>query len=279
MAAYKAVATSYTSREVSVDPEFLSTPSKAPDAAPIAAYGIDFRDTELSQRGEAYAVVLDNVLSPSECAKLLSYAECSSTNQDKPWQPALVNTGPGRETLIPDYRNSERIIWDNQRLMDLLWTRCLQAEGLEEDIVELDSAEKPHVLGVHAKKKQRWRFTRLNERMRFLRYEKGMFFREHCDGSYWETKTGERSFYTLHLYLDDSIEGLSSDPFASKGAGSSNVELSGGATTFYTDDMKAQIDVFPRAGRVLIFQHRALLHAGADVHAGVKYTMRTDLMF
>lgn len=63
------------------------------------------------------------------------------------------------------------------------------------------------------------------------------------------------------------------------GGGADSAELSGGATTFYTDDMKAQIDVFPRVGRVLIFQHRALLHAGADVQAGVKYTMRTDLMF
>ena len=35
----------------------------------------------------------------------------------------------------------------------------------------------------------------------------------------------------------------------------------------------------PEAGRVLIFQHRDLVHSGDDVLNGVKYTMRTDLMY
>lgn len=177
--AYKTVPTSYTSREVTLDASFLSTPSSAPDAAPVAAHRVDFRKTALSQRGAAYAIVLDNVLSPSECAQLLALAEASSSASDpaKPWQPALVNAGPGREALIPEYRNSERIIWDEQRVMDLLWARCMLADGLAEDIVKLEGEEKAHILGAHAKKQTRWRFTRLNERMRFLRYEKGMFFR------------------------------------------------------------------------------------------------------
>jgi hypothetical protein len=39
------------------------------------------------------------------------------------------------------------------------------------------------------------------------------------------------------------------------------------------------MDVDPKAGRVLIFQHRNLYHSGDDVLAGVKYTMRTDIMY
>ena len=31
--------------------------------------------------------------------------------------------------------------------------------------------------------------------------------------------------------------------------------------------------------RVLIFQHRNLLHSGEEVTSGIKLTMRTDLMF
>lgn len=38
-------------------------------------------------------------------------------------------------------------------------------------------------------------------------------------------------------------------------------------------------NVIPKTGRVLIFQHRGLLHSGADVLGGVKYTMRSDLMY
>lgn len=55
----------------------------------------------------------------------------------------------------------------------------------------------------------------------------------------------------------------------------------GGATTFHSDDSKNKqtVNVYPKAGRVLIFQHNGLLHSGNDVLAGVKYTMRTDLLF
>lgn len=35
----------------------------------------------------------------------------------------------------------------------------------------------------------------------------------------------------------------------------------------------------PKAGRVLIFQHRRLFHSGDDVVKGTKYTMRTEIMY
>lgn len=43
--------------------------------------------------------------------------------------------------------------------------------------------------------------------------------------------------------------------------------------------MKYRIDVDPLAGRVLIFQHRRLLHSGDEVESGIKYTVRSDLMY
>jgi hypothetical protein len=43
--------------------------------------------------------------------------------------------------------------------------------------------------------------------------------------------------------------------------------------------MQHRIDVDPKVGRVLIFQHRRLLHSGDEVTAGIKYTMRSDVMF
>ena len=38
------------------------------------------------------------------------------------------------------------------------------------------------------------------------------------------------------------------------------------------------VDVSPRKGLGLVFEHR-LLHEGAEPKAGVKYALRTDLMF
>jgi hypothetical protein len=89
----------------------------------------------------------------------------------------------------------------------------------------------------------------------------------HCDGTY-ETPDGkERSYFTLHLYLNDA-EGKEGEK-----------PLQGGATTFHSYDMRKRIDVMPKYGRVLMFQHRFLLHSGDDVISGTKYTMRTDIMF
>lgn len=86
----------------------------------------------------------------------------------------------------------------------------------------------------------------------------------HADGSYQTPDGGEKSYYTLHLYLN--------------GSGPAR-PLVGGATAFYAGDMRTQHDVRPKSGRVLLFQHRNLLHAGEEVRAGIKMTMRTDLMF
>jgi hypothetical protein len=58
-------------------------------------------------------------------------------------------------------------------------------------------------------------------------------------------------------------------------------DLVGGATSFHSLSWKDEKDVHvrPRTGRVLIFQHRNLLHSGQDLVQGEKYTMRTDLMY
>lgn len=55
--------------------------------------------------------------------------------------------------------------------------------------------------------------------------------------------------------------------------------LRGGATTFHSRDMKNRMDIDPKIGRVLIFQHKRLLHSGDDVVEGIKLTMRSDLMY
>ena len=92
-----------------------------------------------------------------------------------------------------------------------------------------------------------------------------MFDTGHCDGTY-ETPSGDqRSFYTLHLYLNDSI--------------ASGGDVKGGATTFHSVDRSCRLDVNPKMGRVLIFQHAHLVHSGDEVQAGIKYTMRSDLMY
>lgn len=87
------------------------------------------------------------------------------------------------------------------------------------------------------------------------------------DGTFATPDNLEKSYFTLHLYLNES------DPDAPEGP------LEGGATTFHSYDMRRSYDVTPKVGRVLIFQHRNLLHSGAEVLKGIKLTLRTDLMY
>jgi hypothetical protein len=176
------VKTSYESNPVAIPDDFLTT--TPPDAQPLTFTQIDFSQTVLPEYSGCYAVILDNVISQSECDQLIKLAEASVPVSERggedAWQPALVNIGGGFEILSPEYRNSDRIIWDRQEIVDRLWERCLAAPGLKEKlgVVERDVV----VLGPsRSGRVQRWEFRRLNDRMRFLKYGKGQFFRREFD--------------------------------------------------------------------------------------------------
>lgn len=93
----------------------------------------------------------------------------------------------------------------------------------------------------------------LNERFRFYRYEPGQRFAPHYDGAF-QRENGERSEYSFLIYLND--------------------DFAGGHTLFHIP----KLDVHPVAGSVLAFQHHQL-HEGAVLDSGVKYVLRTDVMF
>ncbi len=92
-----------------------------------------------------------------------------------------------------------------------------------------------------------------NERFRCYRYEPGQQFRAHLDGSYARNDR-EYSLLTLMVYLNDDFQG--------------------GSTAF----LDLGIDVRPRTGMALLFQHR-LLHEGSTVVSGIKYVLRSDVMY
>ncbi|KAI3391272.1 hypothetical protein diail_7652 [Diaporthe ilicicola] len=274
----------YASCDVAIPEDFLSLASPPPDAQPVTISPIDWASTTLPEYAGLFAVVLDNVLSPSECQALLQLAESSvdvfrmnPTGDHNPWMPAMVNAGSGFEVLDSGYRNSDRLVWDQQEVVDRIWRRCLQGEAAEALRKRLGVLDGDEELGAWRRRgpdwaveKQRWEFRRLNQRMRFLKYGEGQFFRPHCDGAFSEQVDGKtfKTFFTLHLYLNDSVAAAGED------AG-----LVGGATSFLSGNATRRVDVDPKAGRVLIFQHRRLFHAGDDVVEGTKYTMRTDIMY
>ena len=91
----------------------------------------------------------------------------------------------------------------------------------------------------------------LNERFRFYKYYPGQAFKPHQDGSYFRNMH-EWSSYTFMIYL--------------------NEDMIGGETRFNDDSIQ------PETGKALIFRHE-LVHSGSKVIEGVKYVLRTDIMY
>lgn len=161
--------THYVSKDIPIPDTFLTGPSEMP----VTLAHVPFATSEVPEYKGLLAVVLDNVLSPDECQQLLKLAEESvplgEEDGASPWRPALVSTGFGMEVAITDYRNSDRLIWDQQTVVDRVWDRCAQVEGLKELLSE-PPEDRPKSMG-------RWVFERVNERMRFLKYTSGQFFK------------------------------------------------------------------------------------------------------
>jgi hypothetical protein len=139
------------------------------------------------------------------------------------------------------------------------------------EIVDLEPGAYPHAVGNFKGGKRGWRIERLDGNFRFLRYGPGEFFKEHCDAMFVDREKGERSFFTVHLYLSGG-EGAERDIQDENG-------VEGGAPTFYSMSLKEKLDVDPAIGKALVFQQRGLLHSGAEVVKGVKYSMRTDVIY
>lgn len=242
-------------KEVELPEGFLEGPGPNVTREPV-----NWFEGGLFDNQDKWAVVLDGVLTVEECKQIVAAA--GETTNGK-WERAMVNIGGGQQALLEDTRNCGRIIWDNRNIVEKIWARVApsvpEIQRLEDwvDVTGMGPVKRDEV----------WKATRLNERMRFLKYQGGEYFKPHCDGCYETPDRKERSYFTLHLYLNDADGKDGSQP------------LVGGATTFFTYDMQRRMDVVPKAGRVLLFQHRGLLHSGDDVISGTKYTMRTDIMY
>ena len=165
--------------------------------------------------------------------------ECSNK---KGFTPALLNIGLRKQQYRPEIRLNHRCIVDEGVVAEVLWQRL-------RDIVPSEW---------HGRNAQS-----INERMRFLCYhEPEQRFDAHFDGDFTRAgdhpRAGETSCITLQVYLNDGF--------------------SGGHTSFICKNDEAPVKVIPRQGSVLAFSQN-LLHEGSAVEAGIKYTMRTEVMY
>jgi hypothetical protein len=98
----------------------------------------------------------------------------------------------------------------------------------------------------------------LNERLRILKYHPGDFFRIHKDGIFTR-ENGEKSSITMLFYLNEGYEG--------------------GKTTFYKPaSNEVNLEVIPKTGMILLHDHM-VDHGVPELKKGVKYVIRTDVMY
>jgi len=99
----------------------------------------------------------------------------------------------------------------------------------------------------------------LNENIRVYRYQPGEKFGAHVDEKV--RANGNVSKYTAIFYLNDVEDG--------------------GRTIFYDERGAMRSAVEPKTGRALFFRHGidCCEHEGEEVRKGVKYVLRSDVMF
>jgi len=195
---------------------------------------------------EKLAFIVPNVLTENECNAIIQSCE------ERGFEQALLNVGGGRQVLATDLRKSGRCIIDDVHAAEVLMQRLKHVLPREAPR-DWFNRPPPKIVG-------------LNERFRVLKYQPGDYFAPHTDGSFKRPKdceppstgkSGDSSCFTLMLYL--------------------NTPTKGGSTNFLSTTGKVR-SYNPIAGQALIFDH-SIDHEGAMLEMGVKYAIRTDVMY
>ena len=167
----------------SLPADFLSSRRPAGPEKEVVVSKVNFKEVGLPEYDGLYAVVIDNCLSKEECKEIVRAAEATTTTTTTTttkeggkviWEQALVNVGNGKQRLMTDVRDCGRIIWDDEDLVAKIWSRVKDFVLPDIEYVK----NKPQVTGFGPMKRGHvLQMSRLNERMRFLRYEPGQYFR------------------------------------------------------------------------------------------------------
>ena len=202
------------------------------------------------------AFQLLNVLSREECLRFIELTESLGYLPD-----AAVS-------LPRSVRHNHNATWVVDEQTDgIIWRRC-------ENFTTVDR-------GLFGDKKA----LGLNARFRFYRYERGDFFKPHTDGAWPGSRAIGRqlipnaypdrfSQMTVLLFLSDDFEGGDTLFLVSKNNSSRPAR---------NQDEAEWVQVRTPVGGALCFPHGRhplhCLHSSEEIDSGVKYIIRTDMLF
>jgi prolyl 4-hydroxylase len=204
-------------------------------------------DRETTARREEVAPgvhVLHGVMSAKECKRLIAAAEAIGFTH------AGLAIGDDTYRVNLAARNNLRVVFDAPELAAGLWPRIREVANAQHEGAALRG---------------------LNSRFRVYRYEVGMRFSPHVDVR-TTVPLGETR-ESLVIFLNAEFEGGATRFFEEKDKSQRRGE--GRARKF---DNKVRFALTPAVGGAVVFDH-LLLHEGAEVTAGVKYAVRSDVIY
>ncbi|MEH6823537.1 MAG: 2OG-Fe(II) oxygenase [Motiliproteus sp.] len=201
------------------------------------------------------AFQLTGVLSAEECRRFIELTESLGYLPD-----AAVS-------LPRDIRHNDNVVWVTDEGTDgIIWERI--ASLVKRNLTQLNG--KPP-LGINA-------------RFRFYRYREGDYFRFHSDGAWPGSRVIEDklvanaypdrySQLTLLLFLNDDFDGGATRFLLEPGDKGGQLQSSTSTVA----------DIRTPAGGALCFPHGAhplhRVHSSEPIHRGVKYVIRSDVLF
>jgi hypothetical protein len=229
-----------------------------------------------------YVEIIDNILTEHECSHLIDITNDESGKHhtgDRGYTTALVN-----EEVHQGIRKSGRCMIDSVSFATKLWERVIAVFNSRDPNSD-DSVHSAQRQSIHTGAVVHYSAVELNERLRFLKYVPGGYFATHRDGSYSRTphdaeeRQRDKSLVTCQLYLNQGFKGGSTRLGYSDSDSELNVfGVADEDGTASAPPARMFYDVVPTIGRVVLFDHRCL-HQGLLVEEGIKYAMRTDVMY
>jgi prolyl 4-hydroxylase len=192
----------------------------------------------------ARVYLLRQVMLPRECKALLAHAE------EVGFTKAGLAIGDDQYRVNERARNNLRVIIEARPLAAALWSRVAACINLTHE-------------GATA--------VGLNERLRVYKYEVGHHFSPHYDRR-TQLPQGQTRF-SFVIYLSEGFLGGGTRFFEEKSKSSRRGQERGRKF-----NNQPKLCVKPPIGGAVVFDH-LLLHEGEQVTSGVKYAVRTDVIY
>ncbi|ELR23082.1 uncharacterized protein ACA1_361190 [Acanthamoeba castellanii str. Neff] len=225
---------------------------------------------------EEVGLLVENVLTPDECAFYVRHLDEAGMQPLAAGSASSSASASGEGEFPAHYRTSDRLLTLSPDAARALFERllpCLRPS----DAVGVPMG--PGTEGV-------WLPVGLNECLKFARYHPGGHFSAHIDGP-WVPSAKRASMFTVVIYLNDArsqpscvgghtnfLRPAINTPQAQRiteSAAESHIARS-------QQEHNVVYSVEPKTGSAVVFRHE-LLHEGAPLLSGVKYILRTELIF